>query len=87
MITVNEVPIDITGVVVKFSFKLSDGSGDTTTIIGSSSGTVVGLATFEPTVEEMGNAGQYLYDIQRDDNGSISTHLSGTMLLAGDVTP
>ena len=87
-IKVNGTPIDISdgGVVIKFSFKLADGSGDVTTVVGVKNAEVVGEVSFTPTVTEMSVAGHYTYDIQRDDNSVIATHLSGTMLLSDDVT-
>ncbi len=86
-ISVNGEPIDLSTSTMKFSFKLSDGSGSVTTVDGTVDLTQTGLVRFYPTVEQMSVAGQYLYDIQRDEAGIISTHLSGTLLLQGDVTP
>jgi len=85
-IQINGKPIDLTGSILKFSFK-KVGSENITTILGDLDSDVLGLVRFTPTAIQMGEEGQYIYDIQRDTNGLIATHLSGTMLLQGDVTP
>lgn len=86
-IKVNGTPVDITASTMKFSFKLSDGSGTVTTLVGASDANEVGKVTFSPTALAMDVEGQYIFDIQREEGGIVSTHLSGTMLLQGDVTP
>lgn len=85
-IKTNGTPIDITASVVKFSFKLANGTGVTTEITGSANVDAIGEVSFAPTVLQMSVEGQYVFDIQRDEGGVVATHLSGTMLLQGDVT-
>lgn len=82
----NNEAVDLTDNELKFSFVL-DGSDEVVTIIGSIDVDNVGRATFEPTVEQMGVAGQYSFDFQRIINGVVYTHATGTMLLSTDVTP
>ena len=86
-IKVNGVAIDLTNSSVKFSFKLTDGSGVVTTLQGDNDADIVGQVSFAPTELAMDVEGQYYFDIQRVEGGITSTHLSGTMLLQGDVTP
>lgn len=84
--TVNGEAVDLTGNVIKFSFR-DEEHDTTTTIIGTLDGEVTGRGVFSPTVEEMSVTGQYVFDFQREINGVIYTHASGTMLLQQDVTP
>ena len=87
VIKINGEPIDLTGSDVKFSFKPSDGNGSVTTIMGVISSDEVGVVMFTPTVTDFSVSGKYLFDIQRSDGSVIATHLSGILLLEGDVTP
>jgi len=86
-IKINGELVDLSGSVMKFSFKPSDGSGTVTTIDGVLSTTELGKVIFTPTENDMAVAGKYLFDIQRSNGGIIATHLSGMLLLEGDVTP
>lgn len=82
---VNGVAVDLSGAVIKFSFK-NIKTDETTTVTGSPDAEVLGRGIFTPTALEMSVAGQYLYDFQRDVSGVIYTHKSGDMLLEDDVT-
>jgi len=84
-IKINGEAVDLTGSEMKFSFKNSEGL--VTTVIGVIDVDAVGVVNFTPTVEQMAISGQYQFDIQREIDTVVSTHLSGTMLLSDDVTP
>lgn len=86
-IKVNGASVDLSGSTVKFSFKPSDNTGSVTTINGVLNTEVVGEVSFTPTALDVGAEGQYLFDVERTDSGgAIATHLSGTLLLQGDVS-
>lgn len=82
-IKVNGELIDLTGSTMTFSYK-SD-SETKRSIIGTLTGNK-GEVEFYPAAEDLQVAGKYLFDIQREIGGIISTHLRGTMLLEDDIT-
>ncbi len=82
--SVNGTPVDLTGSVVKFSYKNAD--NETRTITGSNTENI-GEAEFIPEsgVDFM-VAGTFVYDIQRFAGGYTYTHEKGTLLIDDDVT-
>ena len=85
-LSINNMPIDLTGSDVVFSFKLKDVEDATPTTIVGTLGTTKGEVSFYPTEEEMSVSGTYLYDIQRIYDNIVATHLSGIMVLSEDVS-
>ncbi len=82
-IKVNGELIDLTGSTMTFSYK--SGSEAKKSIDGSLTANK-GEVEFYPDATDFQIAGQYLFDIQREIGGIISTHLRGTMLLEEDIT-
>jgi hypothetical protein len=82
-IKVDGIAIDLTGSIVKFSYK-SDAEV-AKTITGTPLATI-GEIEFVPSATDFQVEGVYTFDIQREANSYISTHLKGVMLLEGDVT-
>ena len=82
--SVNDVPIDLTGSVLKFSYKNDDEVAKT--ITGSPTSDV-GIAEFIPDVGDFLVEGTYNYDVQRVAGGYTYTHLKGLLIIEGDITP
>jgi len=82
--SVNGSGVDLTGSLIKFSYKSE--AGVTKTINGTMT-EMVGQAEFVPEVDvDFIVAGQYSFDIQRVAGGYTYTHQTGTLLITDDVT-
>lgn len=87
MIKINGSAIDISSAVIKFSYKNDTEAVKTIIGVPTTDGKD-GLATFTPaTGIDFMVSGIYSFDIQRVEGGFTSTHLQGTLILKGDVTP
>lgn len=83
--SVNDSPLDLTGSVLKFSYSNSDNTVQT--ILGTPTATL-GQAEFIPNsgVDFMVE-GVFTYDAQRVAGSYTYTHLKGTLIIEGDITP
>jgi len=81
--------VNLTNSTVNFSFKLREIEDDAVETIINIEGVNEGngVVKFSPTEAQMGVSGEYIYDIQRrTDDGIVSTHLSGILVLSDDVS-
>ena len=78
--------MDLAGSDITFSYK--NDNEPVRSIIANTSSGGKGEAIFVPTsgVDFM-TSGTYTFDVQRVSNGYTYTHLKGTLILEGDVTP
>ena len=83
---VNGVAIDLTGSVIKLSYKNKSGDVTTSQIVGTITDALNGVVEFHPLATDFTVAGQYIYDIQREFSGTITTHILETLTLIDDVT-
>jgi hypothetical protein len=83
--SVNNEPVDLTGSIVKFSYKNENEA--VRTITGSNTATT-GEAEFIPeSGVDFQVDGVFTYDVQRVSGGYTYTHEKGILILDGDVTP
>jgi len=82
-IKVDGAVLDLTGSIIKFSYKNDENS--VKTIIGTPL-VATGEVEFKPTNDDLKVEGVFKFDIQREANSYVSTHLKGIMLVEGDVT-
>ncbi|MDQ1341175.1 MAG: hypothetical protein QG567_2333 [Campylobacterota bacterium] len=83
---VNGVAIDLTGSVIKLSYKNKNGTDAAYQIAGTITDALNGVVEFRPLATDFAIAGQYIYDIQREFFGIITTHILETLILIDDVT-
>ena len=83
---INGVAIDLTGSVIKLSYKNKRGDVAASQIVGTITNALNGVVEFRPLVTDFTIAGQYIYDIQREFSGIITTHILETLTLIDDVT-
>jgi len=85
IISLNGSPIDISGDVVKFSYKSEDVA--VKTITGTPTATTGEIEFFPEIGVDFMVAGVFTFDIQRVSGGKTYTHQKGILILDGDVTP
>lgn len=84
VIKTNNVVVNITGATIKFSYLKS---GDTTakSITGTITEAANGIVQFIPGADDFTEVGTYKYDIQRLQNGVVTTHMIGQLTIDNDV--
>lgn len=84
-IKINGEVVDLTGSTMKLSFRAKDGV-DVETIVGVLDVDVIGKVTFTPDATDFDVVGEYIFDIQREYNGIVSTHLVDRLIVTPDVS-
>jgi hypothetical protein len=85
-IKVNGEPIDITGSTIVFSFSDLEDTPTIISINGVLEDPENGIVRFDPSPTDFDTVGTYKYDIQRTQDGYISTHAVGRLEIVGDIT-